>query len=1104
MDRSRAVTSPFFTGALALFSVLLLTAQSAVAQGTRLLRQPTVSAEHIAFAHGGDLWVVDRDGGVARRLTSTPAMEADPHFSPDGMHIAFTSNRSGTNAVYVAPTAGGNPTRLTWHPSSAYARGWTPDGTRVLYASGRGNAPNSGVRRLWTVAPTGGPSEMIPAPWGNAASYSPDGGRMVIDRMTRWDWEWRSYRGGQNQPLVLMDLDTLEEDFIPNELQRDDNPVWLGDMIYFLSDRDWAHNVWSYDPSTGQMAQVTSFTDVDAKYLSAGAGMLVVEQDGWIHLLNPATGALQQVEIEVVGDFPWAQPAWKDLSRSIRAASLSTTGQRVLVESRGEIITLPTEDGDTRNLTRSSGANDKSPVWSPDGGQVAWFSDDGSGYVMRIGSQDGLGDTRDIDLGESEIAWTPRWSPDGSHISFVDQDGRIQVVEVESGDIATVDVDGSASNVQGVRPVWSPDSKWLAYSKSFENNYHRIVVRNVETGESHELTDALADATSPSWDRDGKHLYFLASTDLGLSSSWANTSSMYGQPSYSAYVAVLQADGEAPFPPESDEEPVEDESDAEEDEADADEDASEESEEDEGVVIDAVGFDRRIIALPMSGGSLAATHAGPEGSVFIQEFGSNGPIIHKFTLAEREAEEFARGSSASVSADGSKLLYRSGPNWHVVDTGRPAEPGQGRIEMAIRALIDPAEEWPQIYDEAWHLQRDHFYDPGMHGNDWDASYDRYRPLVDHVKHRGDLTYLLDQLNGELSVGHSFVGGGDMPPVDTVRVGLIGADLEAENGRWRITRIFTTESWNPGLDAPLDRPGLRVEVGDYLLGVDGVEMTTADDPYRLLDGTAGRQTVLHINTAPSMDDSWTIVVEPVRSEAGLRQRAWVEDNRRMVDSLSNGRIGYAWIPDTSGPGTSSFDRYVFAQQDREGLVIDERYNGGGLLDDYMVDLMTRELRAAITNEAPSGRPMPLPAGILGPKALIINERAGSGGDYFPWVFRHQNAGPLIGMRTWGGLVASCSHYPLVDGGLTTAPCSAVFDPVEGEYITENEGVPPDIRVYNDAQSVAAGGDPQLEAGIQSVLDRLGPPGSNVIEEPEFPNPSRRPGDGGGNGGGGGGR
>jgi tricorn protease len=1076
-----------------------LTFQVAQAQGTRLLRQPTISQSHIAFAHGGDLWIVDRNGGNARRLTSTPAVEGDPHFSPDGRSIAFTSNRSGSNSVYVMPIEGGDPSRLTWHPSSARARGWTPDGSRVLYTSGRDTAPTGRLGRLWTVAREGGPSELLPAPWANAGSFSPDGRRLIVDRMSRWDVEWRSYRGGQNTPLVILDLETLEETRLPNERTRDTDPVWMGDMVYFLSDRDWAQNVWSYDLGTGALAQVTHFTDVDVKVLTGGAGELVIEQDGWIHTLDPTTGETARVEINAVGDFPWAQSRWKDVSTSIRAASLSATGQRALMEARGEIFTIPTDDGDARNLTRSSNANDKAPVWSPDGAQVAWFSDSGDGYSLKIGSQDGLGEVREISIGESEMAWTPSWSPDGSRIAFVDHKARIRVVELESGSISTADTDGSASNKGGVRPVWSPDSKWLAYSKSFSNNLHRVVVWSLESGEIHQLTDALADAVSPSWDRDGKHMYFLASTDLGLASSWANTSSMSAQPSYGAYVAVLREDGESPFPPQSDEEEVkgEDEkgsdSDADGGDDDSGDDESAHDDQDEGVRIDLDRFDRRIIALPMPVRRYGATYAGEEGTVFITESapGAPGQTVHKFTLKDRESDVFAKGAgSVSLSSDGKKMLYRMGRNWHVVGTSRAPEPGKGRLKLTLRANIDPGAEWPQIYDEAWRMQRDFFYDPGMHGNDWNATYERYRPLVAYVRHRADLNYVLDQVNGELSVGHSFVRGGDFPAVDTVRVGLLGADLAAENGRWRIKRIFTTESWNPNLTAPLDRPGLRVGVGDYVLAVDGVEITAADDPYRALDGTSGRQTVLRIGSAPSTEDSWTITVKPIRSENALRQRAWVEDNRRTVDQMSGGRLGYAWIPNTGGPGVSSFDRYVFAQQDREGLVIDERFNGGGLLDDYMVDLMTRTLRAAITNEA-GGPPMPLPGGILGPKALLINELAGSGGDYFPWVFRHEEAGPLIGKRTWGGLVASCSHYPMVDGGSVTAPCTAVFQPGVG-WVTENVGAPPDIEVWMDARSVAEGRDPQLERAIQEVMSRLGAPGSNVIVQPPFSRPSRRPG------------
>jgi tricorn protease len=1089
--------------------VILLAAPAdrAAAQGTRLLREPTVSATHVAFAHGADLWVAAREGGRAIRLTSTPAIETDPHFSPDGQWIAFTSNRSGVPAVYVVSARGGEPRRLSWYPAPSFARGWTPDGGRVLYASSRGTAP-TGYDRLWTVSTEGGPSELLPAPWGYNGSYASDGGRLIVDRMSRWDEEWRDYRGGQNTPLVVLDLRTLDETRLPNEERSTDtDPVWLNDRIWFISDRDWAQNIWSYDPASGELAQVTSFAGAEVKHLSGNAGTLVFEQDGWIHTLDPATGATRRIEIDVVGDFPWAEARWEDVSPRATNASLSPTGQRALFEARGEIFTVPVEHGDARNLSRSSDAADREPIWSPDGRHIAWFRDRGDGYHLVIAPQDGMGEERRIDIGESKMAWEATWSPDGARIAFVDDDVRVRVVDVKSGRVATADHGGVNIERGGMGLTWSPDSKWLAYAKSFANNFRRVVVWGVGDGAPRPLTDALADATSPSWDRDGRHLYFLASTNLALGSGWANTSSIRSQPTYAPYVMVLRDDDPTPFPLRSDEEPVKVDSAGARDSTNAGGGAQPEPPGGQtgdsartggagnvDVRIDFDGVERRIVALPMPERRYTSTVAGPKGSVFITEIVPNSPpVLHKFTLEGREAAVFARGvSGVAVSNDGKKVLYRSGQNWHVVETGRPPEPDDGRIEVALRMQLDRAAEWQQMFAEAWRYERDFFYDPGMHGNDWNAVRARYEPLVDHVKHRADLNYVLDQVNGELSVGHSFVFGGDMPGVDTSRVGLLGADFEAENGRWRIARIYTFESWNPGLSAPLDQPGLRAEEGDYLVGVNGRELTADMDPYELLDGTAGRQTVLMLNDEPGMDGHWTVTVDPINSENALRQRAWVEDNRRRVDELSNGRLAYAWIPNTGSPGVVSFDRYYFAQQDREGAVIDERFNGGGNLDDYMVDYMTRDLRAAITNEVPDGKPMLLPQGVHGPKALLINEQAGSGGDFFPWAFRQQQVGPLIGTRTWGGLVKSSVHYPLIDGGALTAPDNAVFDPVNDQWIAENEGVPPDIEVLMDAKSVAEGRDPQLERAVAELLEMLAQSPRRVVAPPAFSRPSKKPG------------
>jgi tricorn protease len=1076
----------------------------ASAQSTRLLRQPTASATHIAFAHAGDLWIVGRQGGEATRLTSTPAVESDPQLSPDGRWLAFTSTRSGNPDVYVMPSAGGDPRRLTWHPGQDAARGWLPDGGSVLIASDRATAP-VGHLRLWTQPMDGGIARVVPAPMAAAASYSPDGRRLVYDPATRWDVEWRGYRGGQNQALTLLDLGSLEETRLPNERTADTHPVWLGGTVFFLSDRDMATNVWGYDLADRAVRQVTRFTDADVKTLSGGGGTLVFEQDGYVHSLDPAGGASRRIEITVRGDFPWAMPRWTDLSRSIASASLSPTGKRALFEARGEIFTVPVEKGDARNLSRSPEAADRAPLWSPDGKRVAWFTDQGRGYRLVIRDQDGLSPPQEIPIGEAKFAYTPTWSPDGSRIAFLDERARLRVLELATAKLTTADVDGGIWNRTAPSPAWSPDSRWLAYSKVFDNGFRRIVVWSVGDGKARPLTDAMADATSPAWDRNGRWLYFLASTDLGLASSFANISGMDRRVTRGVYLTLLRAADSTPFPPESDEEtgappppppPPPPAAPGAGARPDSTRPAGTQARPADTVTVrvDFAGIERRILPLSLPVRDYPVLEAGATGVIFVGERiqGQPGLTLHRFEVAKRKAEVFAaRVGQLAISADGLKVLFQSADQWSVVGAAAPPKPGDGQLAVALSARIDPAVEWRQIFDEAWRIERDFFYAPNLHGADWQAVYRRHSPLVPHVRHRTDLSYLLDQLGGELSVGHSFVFGGDLPAVDTTRVGLLGADLEPVGDRWRIARIYTGESWNPELRAPLDVPGLRVAVGHYLLAINGAELRAPDDPLRLLDGTADRQTQLRVNDRPGVEGSWTITVVPVRSENELRTRAWVEDNRRRVDSLSQGRLAYVWVPNTATGGYLSFNRYFFAQQDKEGAVIDERFNGGGLLDDYMVDYMSRRLVAGITNDAAGGRPFRLPgAGVLGPKVLLVNQLAGSGGDFFPWVFRQLGIGPLIGTRTWGGLVASCVPYPLVDGGAITSPCSAIFG-LEGQWVAENEGVPPDIEVALDARSAAQGRDPQLERGVTEALRLLETRAVRPPAPPPFPARARRP-------------
>ncbi|QIA07997.1 S41 family peptidase [Draconibacterium halophilum] len=1079
---------------LALLIMFLAIGFLSFSQETRLLRQPTISDSQVAFAYGGDIWVSDLATNLTTRLTSTGAVESQPCFSPDGKIIAFNSNRSGVSSVYTVPVEGGTPTRITWHPSGATVRGWSPDGEKVLYASARETAPSS-FARLWTISKNGGPASLLTKQFGNDGSFSPDAKKIVIDRVSRWDVEWRGYRGGQNKPLVILNLEDFSEEFIPNEKTTDIQPLWLGDKIYFISDRDFVANIWSYTPATKQLEQLTKFAGSDVKWLDGKDNRLVFEREGYLHLMNINTKAIKKLSINVIGDFPWAETKWEDVSSSARSASLSPTGKRAIFEARGEIFTVPEEHGDTRNITQSSNVADRAPIWSPKGDQLAWFSDKGGkGYALLIANQNGLEEPKSISIGESKLGWEPTWSPDGKYIAFTDDDVRIRVVNLDEETIETIAIGGNNMERGDMGLTWSPDSKWLAYTKSASNNFRQITIWSLEDKTTHKVTNTFADAFSPAWDKDKNHFYFLASTDLALGSGWANTSSMTANANYSAYVVNLQKNSESPFKLKSDEEEIKEDDDKEsakeEDEKDEKDDAEAE-EKDESMKIDFENITERTIPLPIPNRKYRKIVTGAEGNIFIAESVPNQPgfTIQKFILEDREAKEFVSAArSMTISNDGKKMLAKIGSSWKIMSTSGASGKDGKSLKVSLKTKLDRSKEWTQIFEEAWRYERDYFYDPNLHGRDWEVVHERYAPLIPFVKHRADLTYILDQMNGELSVGHSFVMGGDYPDTESNLVGMLGADLVPENEAWKIERIYSTESWNPQLSSPLEEPGLKVTEGNFIVGVNGEEMTATDNPFKFLDGTSGVQTVLHINDKPDFESAWTITVKPIRSENALRQRAWVEDNRRKVDELSDGKLAYIWVPNTGSPGFISFNRYYFAQQNKLGAVIDERFNGGGLLDDYMVDLMTRNLRAGLTNEVPNGKPFRLPAGILGPKALLINEKAGSGGDFFPWVFRQQKAGPLIGSTTWGGLVKSSVHYSLVDGGALTAPDNAVFDPINNEWIAENKGVAPDIEVQQDTKSLEEGKDPQLERAVQEVLKLVQGQGIKEITPPPFPTPA----------------
>src|SRR5438874_2250139 len=974
------------------------------AQGTRLLRQPTLSATQIAFAYAGDIWVVNRDGGDARRLTSFPGAESNPHFSPDGKQIAFTMQYGANSDVYVIDANGGEPRRLTWHPAQDIARGWTPDGQRVLFSSAGMHAPVVGVQQLWTIAATGGVPERIPLPDGFRGSYSPDGTRLTYEKTSRWDVEWRNYRGGQTHPIAVYTLATKAVDTVPSPGSLDLSPAWMGEAIYFVSDRDWAANVWKYDVGTKQLTQLTHYKDYDVKNLDAAAGAVVYEEAGYLHLLDPATGKDRLLEITCRGDLPWAEPRWVNAAPWIQSASLSPSGARALFSARGEIFSVPAQKGDARNLTRTPGAAERTPVWSPDGKRVAWFSDASGEYRLMIGTQEGLSAPREIPFEHPTFYHTADWSPDGKYIAVTDEGLNMLVVEVATGKVTKIDTDTYAHPERTFEPIWSPDSRWLAYAKRLPSQFHVLMGYSMTDRKAYQLTDGLSDALSPAWDASGKYLYFLASTDFGLSSGWLDLSSYDRHLRRGAYLMVLAADTPSPLLPESDEEKRDTTPRVDTTKAKAKSDTAKPA---VRVRIDRAGLSQRILALGMPVRSYTGLSTAGEGVVFVTEAIENQPglTLHRYELSKRKSESFVSPVTRySISDDGKKLLYQSGDSWIITGTDAPPKAGEGKITVDLQMRLEPRAEWRQIYREAWRFGRDYFYVPNHHGADWDKVYTMYEPWLQHVGHRSDLTYMLDMLGGELSVGHSFTGGGDTPGVDTVKVGMLGADFAVENGRYRFTRIFSGENWNPDLRAPLSAPGVKARTGDYLIAVNGTELRPPASPYAALEGTANRQTVLLLNDKPTADGGWTVTVVPVGDEDDLRTRAWVEDNRRLVDSLSKGKLAYVWLPNTADQGYEYFNRYYFAQQDRQGVILDERFNQGGYIADYFVDILARHLRGYVNNPVGERRPWTEPlTGIFGPKVMLVNEYAGSGGDMLPYLFHEMQLGPLVGTRTWGRLV-----------------------------------------------------------------------------------------------------
>ena len=1057
-----------------LLSFILFAVPLAALDDARLLRNPDLHAGRIVFEYGGDLWTCAAGGGTAVQLTSHPGVESSPYFSPDGKWIAFSGQYDENQDVYVIPAAGGAPLRLTFHPGRDQVTGWSADGRSVLFSSPR--ASSNRYARIFKVSVDGGTPEALPMPMAWLGSMAADGRRFAYTSLSnRQSFDtWRRYRGGNAPFIWIFDLQNHAAEKVPHPGSNDSFPRFSGDWVYFLSDRDRVMNLYRYRAGSGPLEQLTRFTGADIKSFAIHEETVVFEREGGLQLL--ANGVVRKLAVDIPSERILSRPGLVPAGELVFNAHLSPGGKRAVFEARGEIVTVPVAKGDIRNITGTPTSAEREPAWSPDGMSIAYFSDEPGEYSLFIRDQFGAKPPRVIALPEKAYYHAPQWSPDGKRIAFIDNRQALYLADVAAGKVARIAVDPKFISVPEYD--WSPDSQWLCFTRHGENNLRDVYLYRIIDGTSHRLTDGMSDAFSPTFDRNGKYLYFAASTNLAHDMGWVDLSEYPHEPVANLYLAVLAATETSPLKAQSDEEEGKKEEKKEAGKTGQGKEEKDTAAAAKPVRIDLEGIAGRIVALPVPTRSYVRLQAG-ENKLYYSELVKHqrsemmveqGLTLQAYGHEKREAEILAVDIAAfMLSADGKKMLYRQKRDWFLVDAAK-VEPGQGKLDtQGIQVYREPRGEWRQILRDAWRIERDYFYDPGMHGQDWTAVWERYEAYLPYVSHREDLNYLIGQMIGELCVGHAYRGGGEQPRIKQVPVGLLGADIGVKDGHFFLKKIYRGESWNPELRSPLSEPGNRIAEGTFLLAVDGKELDVARNFYSYFLAAAGRQVRLLLNGQPQRAGAREVIVVPLGDEGDLRFREQIEENRLLVDRLSQGKLGYVYLPDTAVGGYTFFNRYYFSQLQKQGMVLDERFNGGGYAADYIIDLLRRPLMNHWLGRW--GEPGRTPqAANFGPKAMLINENAGSGGDAMPYYFRQQKIGPLIGKRTWGGLVGITNYPPLMDGGYVTAPSVSFVDP-EGQFTVENEGVAPDIEVEWTPVEVIAGRDPQIEKAVTWLLDEL---------------------------------
>ncbi len=1088
----------------------------------RMLRYPDVSATQIAFVYAGDIWVAPKTGGEAMRLSSPKGEESFPRFSPDGTQIAFSGDYDGNLDIYVVPATGGLPKRLTYHGDPDRMLEWYPDGKSILFASSR-TSEKDRFNKLFKISAEGGLPEQLPVPYGEFGSISPDGKTLAYVPISVDFRTWKRYRGGMNPAIWLFNLETLTAKNITGNDAANSLPMWHGSKLYFLSDRDKNRraNIWCYDPSSEKSRQITTFEEFDVHFPNIGPQDLVFENGGRLYLLDLASEKYSEVHISVLTDRATLKPRLEDVSRSAHNADISPNAKRVVFEARGEIFTVPAENGVVRNLTRSSGVAERYPSWSPDGKNIAYFSDRSGEYELTLRAADGSGEEQVLTKLGPGFRYRPFWSPDSKKLVFIDKAMRVQLYDVEKKAAKEIarELWLYQDGLNGFRCHWSKDSRWIAFTQDLQNDHTAIALYDTKNGKASTVTSGYYDDDSPVFDPDGKYLYYISGRDFAPLYSDLDSSWIYPN-SYKLMAVSLRKDVASPLAPRNDDEGDKDKKDKDDNEKSkpgdsakkkdepkltskseqkADAKSDDKSEKKEGkdqkdekpvkpVEIDLDGFEARAVMLPPKAGHYADLDA-LSGKLLYRQLPRAGAGEEKSTLMffdfeKREAKTILEDVDESLlAAKGEKMLVRRKSEYAIIEP-KEGQKFEKRVPVnSLETMVDPAAEWKQMFTDVWRIERDYFYDPNMHGVNWNEMRQRYGAILQDAVTRWDVNYVLGELIGELNASHTYRSGGEVENGLSRGVGYLGVDYALENGAYRIKHIVRAAPWDAEVRSPLDQPGVDVKEGEYLLAVNGLPLDTAVEPYAAFQGLADKPVFLTVNTNTSRVGARDVLVQTLSSEARLRNLAWIEHNRKKVEEASEGKIGYVYVPDTSIHGQDELVRQFRAQFNKAGLIIDERFNSGGQIPDRFVELLSRKTLNYWGVRDGEDWAWPRVAN-SGPKAMLINGWSGSGGDCFPFYFKDAGLGPLIGTRTWGGLIGITGCPELVDGGTVTSPTFGIYSR-KGDWIIEGHGVDPDIPVVDDPSLMAKGGDPQLERAIDEVKKALKKNPPPAVKKPKYP-------------------